>query len=112
MTHSLRDDGSGESPDLQLPVLGLYADLEAGRGSVRLADEFDACSGALQIEVLDDWLAALGECRLRALHRLYHQLSAGQPGASRAERLLRLRSTCEAMGVELPAGFEVPEPTR
>lgn len=109
--HSLRDDGGGESPDLQLPVLGLYADLEAGQGSVRLSDEFNACSSACQIEVLDDWLAALEQCRLHALQRLYHQLCAGQPGLSPRERLARFRATIEAMGVELPAGFEVPEPT-
>jgi hypothetical protein len=104
---SLREDDSGESSDLQLPVQGLYADLEAGRGSVRLSDEFDACSGALQIEVLDDWLAALATCRLRALQRLYDQLCAGAPDMSPSERVMRFRSTCEAMGIKLPADFEV-----
>ena len=110
--HSLRDDGSGESADLQLPVLGLYADLESGCGSVRLPDEFNACSGAVQVEVLDSWLAALAQCRVTALERLYHQLNDGQPELSRPERLARFRSTCEAMDIELPADFVAPEPAR
>ncbi len=110
--YSLRDDGSGESPDLQLPVQGLYADLEAGRGSVRLSDDFARCSNAVQVEVLDDWLAALEQCRLGALQRLYHQLCAGHPELSRPERLARLRATCEAMGVTLPADFDAADPPR
>ena len=109
---ALREDGIAEPSDLQLPVQGLYADLETGRGSVRLSDEFEASSSALQIEVLDDWLAALASCRLRALQRLYHELCAGQPDMSSSERLTRFHATCEAMGIELPAHFELPEPRR
>jgi hypothetical protein len=110
--HSLREDVEPESGDLQLPMQGLYADLEAGRGSVRLSDEFEACSGALQIEILDAWLAGLMTCRRRALQRLYDQLCGGLSELSRPERLLRFRSTCEAMGIELPADFEASEPGR
>jgi len=106
---SLRQDGSNEPSDLQLPVQGLYADFEAGRGSVRLSDEFEACSSALQIELLDQWLAALASCRRRALQRLYRELCAGQAELGPAERSRRFQATCDALGIELPADFE-PEP--
>jgi hypothetical protein len=104
----LREDDSAESSALQLPVQGLYADLEAGVGSVRLSDEFTACSNALQIEVLDDWLAALAGYRLRALQRLYHELCTGLPDMSPSEKLARFHATCEAMGIQVPADFDVP----
>lgn len=59
------DHGHGDRDEddaFQLPMLGLYADLEAGCGSVLLPDEFHQAEPALQRRILADWqrgLAAL-----------------------------------------------------
>lgn len=99
-----------ESTEFQLPLLGLYADLELGRGSVRLPDEFAACSSAVQIEVLDDWMAALAVLRQQALRQLYQQIVGGLAGIDPADRMARFRQTCDALGITVPADFKPTEP--
>lgn len=59
------DPRSGGDESFHLPVLGLYADMEAGCGSVCLPDAFQAIPAALQAGILDDWLRALSEVRNR-----------------------------------------------
>lgn len=102
------EDGAEESADFQLPVLGLYADLELGRGSVHLPDEFQRCSSAMRIEIINDWVKALGQSRQRALIELYRQLSAGLDDLGAAERLQRFRATCLSLGIDVPDDFAVP----
>lgn len=45
-------DDAAADEELQLPLLGMYADLEPGRGLVLLPDEFLQCSGLLQLQVI------------------------------------------------------------
>jgi hypothetical protein len=96
-------DGEIEAAELQLPMLGLYADLELGRGSVSLPDDFTACSCAVQIEVITDWQRALAKYREHALVQMYLALSASQPELDPGQRLERFRSTCDTLGIEVPA---------
>jgi hypothetical protein len=98
-------DDETEAAGLQLPMLGLYADLELGRGSVCLPDDFAACSCAVQIEVIADWQRALAKYRERALVQMYLALSAAQPELGAGQRMERFRSTCESLGIEVPADF-------
>jgi hypothetical protein len=65
--------------ELQLPLPGLFADLELGRGSVRLPDEFLHCSGPLQLQIIDDWQQALSRYRCNALRLLQERLAATAP---------------------------------
>ena len=46
-----------------LPMLGLYADLEAGEGSVSLPDSFLAADPALRWRMLSGWLQGLNQAR-------------------------------------------------
>ncbi len=94
-----------ESAAFHLPLLGLYADLEAGCGSVRLPDEFAACSPAIQVEILGDWMRALAQLRRQALLQLYRTLCDGMPQLGPGEKLARFRSTCDALGIEVPPDF-------
>lgn len=106
-----RDDES-ESVEFQLPLLGLYADLELGRGSVRLPDEFTACSSAVQIEVLDHWIAALAASRDAVLATLYRELVGTLADLEPAERLTRFRLTCATLGIRVPDDFSPPADPR
>lgn len=98
-------DDATEAAGLQLPMLGLYADLELGRGSVSLPDEFADCSCAVQLEVIADWQRALSKYREQALVQMYLTLSAAQPELPQAQRLERFRSTCDSLGIQVPADF-------
>lgn len=69
MMNSLDDDPPDDGP-FHLPLLGLYADLELGAGSVHLPDEFDACPAEVRLRILQDWLAALEGARDRAARDL------------------------------------------
>jgi hypothetical protein len=59
------DPRSGGDESLHLPVLGLYADMAAGCGSVCVPDVFQSIPTALQAGILDDWLRGLTEIRNR-----------------------------------------------
>ncbi len=105
MSPPAANDRSSEPGEFQLPLLGLYADLEMGRGSVLLPDEFMRCSSAVRLEVIDAWQRALGRYRHDALLRLHQELSASQPHLAAAQQLALLRSTCQSLGVEVPADW-------
>jgi hypothetical protein len=112
MSAPASNDRTSLPDELQLPVLGLYADLELGRGSVLLPDEFLQCSSGVRLEVVAGWLRGLERCRHDALLALHHDLCATQPQLPPAEQLALLRSTCAALGVEMPADFRLPPAPR
>ncbi len=61
-------DEDVDSAEFQLPLLGLYADLELGRGSVSLPDEFTQAPASVQLALIDDWQRGLAQLRLRLQH--------------------------------------------
>ena len=63
-------DEDAEAVEFQLPLLGLYADLEIGRGSVQLPDEFGQAPREVQLAVLDDWLRSLTCLKQAVVERL------------------------------------------
>jgi hypothetical protein len=97
------DDGTSEPDELQLPVLGLYADLEMGRGSVLLPDEFLHCSSLVQLEIIGQWQHALARYQRQALQQLQQDLATAWPELGAAELHALLRSTCESLRIEVPA---------
>lgn len=92
----------GDAAAFPLPMSGLFADLELGVGCVGLPDDFFTASSAIQIEVLSDWQRALEELRLRAVVRLYRELSAALPDLSEDDRLQHFRVTCQSLDIEVP----------
>lgn len=59
-----------EDTGLQLPLLGLYADLEAGRGAVLLPDEFHQAEPMVQWRILADWQRGLADLQARLRKRV------------------------------------------
>jgi hypothetical protein len=88
--------------EFQLPISGLYADLELGTASLRLPDEFSQCSGLVQLKLLGQWQRALLRYRHAALRRFAQELSSGTPGMDEAQRDTLLRRTCESLRIDLP----------
>jgi hypothetical protein len=97
-----------EDDTLQLPLLGLYGDLEAGQGSVQLPDEFKACSPAVQLELLRDWQRGLNKVRDLAMKQLFIELLRGRDGLPPAQQLALFHTTCTSLGLEVPADFAAP----
>ena len=51
--------GTSDPDEFQLPLPGLFADLELGRGSVLLGDDFLHCPSLVKLQLLRDWQRSL-----------------------------------------------------
>ena len=103
---SLRAAGTCDPDEFQLPLGGLFADLELGRGSVQLPDDFQHSASLAKLLVLRDWQRALSRYRHDALCQFERELSCGQPHLQAAERMGLMRATCDALRIELPEEFD------
>lgn len=97
--------GTGHADEFQLPLQGLFADMEMGRGSVQLPDEFRHSTSLVKLQVLRDWQRSLKRYRHEALCQFEQELSCGQPTLAEHERIRLLRSACESMRIDLPSEF-------
>ena len=100
-----RPTGTSDPDEFQLPVSGLFADMELGRGSLQLHDDFKRSSGLVKLQLLRDWQRSLTRYRQAAIQQFEQELSRGAPGMDREQRLNLLRSTCESLRIELPSEF-------
>jgi len=95
-------DAWGDDATLQLPLLGLYADLELGVGSVSLPDEFEAIDPARRLAILRDWTRGLERARARALRDWFDALARSAPALSPAAQRARFEQACAEWGIEPP----------
>jgi hypothetical protein len=98
--------GTSDPDEFQLPLPGLFADMELGRGSVLLDDEFQHCPSLVKLQLLRDWQRSLARYRHEAMTQFAHELTGGLPGLAASERLALFRSTCENLRIEVPSGFD------
>jgi hypothetical protein len=98
--------GTSDPDEFQLPLPGLYADLEIGRGSVMLTDDFLHCPSLVKLQLLRDWQSSLASYRHQAMAQFAHELTGGLPELAPSERLALFRSTCENLRIEVPSGFD------
>jgi hypothetical protein len=97
--------GTYDADEFQLPVPGFFADVEMGRGSVRLPDDFEQSTSLVKLQILHDWQRSLARYRHDAMQQFAHELSSGCPGMNAVERMTLLRSTCDSLRIELPTHF-------
>lgn len=95
--------GTSDPDEFQLPVPGLFADLELGRGSVHLPDEFVHSGSLVRLQILRDWQRSLGRLRREAIRQLADELSLGRPEMDAAQRHALVQSTFASLCIELPA---------
>jgi hypothetical protein len=98
--------GTSDADEFQLPVPGLFADLELGRGSILLNDEFQQSPSLVKLQLLRDWQRSLARYRHEAMRQLAQELSGGSPDLAPSERMELLRSTCHSLRIEVPSGFD------
>ena len=79
--------GTTDPDELQLPMAGLFADLELGAGSVLLPDEFSRSPALVQLKVIGHWQRSLVRYRHAALRRFARELSKGSPEMDDAGRI-------------------------
>jgi hypothetical protein len=106
MSVSQQTNDEPESAEFQLPLLGLYADLELGHGSVSLPDEFLRCPAILQLAVIRDWQSGLKTHRLRALRQMMNEMAGTRPELSMAERQAHVDKACASLGIDAAADLE------
>jgi hypothetical protein len=98
--------GTSDPDEFQLPLPGLYADLELGRGSIRLEAAFHDCPSLVKLELIRDWQRSLARYRHQALTEFAEELTGGTAGLAASERLELFRSTCKTLRLDVPSGFD------
>ena len=97
--------GTSDPDEFQMPLPGLFADLELGRGSVLLCDDFQHSPSLVKLQLLRDWQRSLARYRQEAMTQFARELTGSAPGVPSGERLALVKSTCEALRIDLPTGF-------
>lgn len=109
-TAPLAEPGTSHPDEFQLPVAGLFADLELGTGCIRLPEEFTQGPALVQLKVIGHWQRALARYRQLALRRFANELTRGAPELDDAARTALLRKTCDTLRIDLPAEFQRRQP--
>jgi hypothetical protein len=102
----IRHVGTSDPDEFQMPLPGLFGDLELGRGSLLLADDFQACPSLVKLQLLRDWQRSLARYRQDAMRQFAAELTGVAPGLAASERVALVRSTCETLRIEMPTGFD------
>ena len=102
----IRRQGTSDPDEFQMPLSGLYADLELGRGSIRLTDDVLACPSLVKLELIRDWQRSLAQYRHEAMTQFARELTGGASGMAAGERMALFRSACETLQIDVPTGFD------
>lgn len=102
MSASALRPGTSDPDEFQLPMSGLFADVELGRGSMQLPDEFQHSTSLVKLQIIRDWQRSLARLRHDAIEQFAQELCRGRPQMAHTERLALLRSTCESLRIDLP----------
>lgn len=96
--------GFHEESDFTLPIPGLFADLESGRGAVALTDDFLEAPAHVRAKVLQHWIRHLSEGRNQAIVDMFRDArrSDGEP-SSIVDEIERFREECQDAGLTCPA---------
>ena len=87
----------------QLPMPGLFVDMETGSASVGLPDEFLDATAAVRAEVLQQWLVEFSLLRNDAVLELFRAQTRKAPGAAHGNEVERFRVYCSSNGFDCPA---------
>lgn len=96
-----------DNAPLHLPMPGLFADIDAGAGSVALTEEFLEAAPGVRVEVLQQWLRELTLQRDSALVDMFREFAAPLRGLTIVEQIERFRNLCGRRNLDCPPEFPV-----
>ena len=96
---------NGDNGSFHLPVPGLFADYEAGEGSVALTDDFMSLALQPQLAILADWRADLLRLSNRLLVDQFRAFSAVREDVPLPARIDQFATYCQTLKTDLPADF-------
>jgi acyl-CoA reductase-like NAD-dependent aldehyde dehydrogenase len=97
----------GDSEAFQMPVPGLFADVDDGAASVALPDEFLDLPGETRARILQQWGRAISAHENAALVEMFHEFAAPLSGISIVEQIDRFRNHCGHLKIACPAKLAV-----
>jgi hypothetical protein len=97
----------GDNTPFHLPMPGLFADIDAGSGSVALTDDFLEAAPRVRTAVLQQWIRELSRQRDSALVEMFREFSAPLRGLTIVEQIERFRGLCSRQGMDCPPEFPV-----
>ena len=96
-----------DEPAFQMPVPGLFADLDAGAASVALGDEFLAQPADVRMSILQQWMRAFGRHRDAALVEMFREFAEELPEHTIVRQIEHFRQHCTVHGLACPTDFAV-----
>ena len=90
-----------------LPQSGLFADLDAGVGSVGLNDEFRSLPGATKLAILDGWRRGLENERRLAIAGLFQEVTNSLGSVALPRKIVHFRQVCARIGIECPPDMAI-----
>lgn len=91
----------------QLPIPGLFADLDAGSASVALTDGFLDVPAEIRANILQQWLRAFTAQRDATLVEMFRAFARSLLGATIVQQIESFRQHCSAQGLACPTDFAV-----
>ena len=96
-----------DSEAFQLPMPGLYVDIEEGAASVALPDEFLALPGQTRARILQQWGRAMSTHENAAIVEMFHEFAAPLRNISIVQQIERFRLHCDHLRIVCPAKLAV-----
>jgi hypothetical protein len=97
----------GDSEAFQLPIPGLFADIDDGAASVALPDEFLDLPGETRALILQQWGRAINTHENAALVEMFHEFAEPLSGISIVQQIERFRRHCDHLKIACPAKLAV-----
>jgi len=91
-----------DSEAFQLPIPGLFADMDVGAASVALPDEFLELPCEVRARILQQWGRAMSSHENAALVEMFHEFAAPLRGVSIVQQIERFRQHCNHLKIHCP----------
>ena len=96
-----------EDSDFQLPMPGLFGDVDSGTASVAMTDDFLELSPRTRIGMLNQWIRGFAAQRDASLVQMFRGLAVGWQERSIVQQVERFRQICASEGIACPSEFAV-----
>jgi hypothetical protein len=92
---------------LPLPQPGLFADLDAGVGTVGLSDEFRTLPAVARLAILVAWQKGMENERRMAVASLFQEVTESMVNLDLPKKLEHFRAVCGRLGISCPVDVAI-----